>query len=105
VTKSAETVLSSITTAKFETWVVRQTQNKDAPNDAHRMEAINKHNIEDLQLFNSSTVDWPCTSRKGHGQPSGKLSDTACRSEHTCPQHACKLWDKQNVFLKTTLTA
>jgi len=64
VTDSDQTVLSAITTAMFETWVLQQMYNKDVPNDARRMEAIDKFNIKDLNPFNGSTVDWPGTLEK-----------------------------------------
>jgi len=64
MTDSDETVLSNITAAKFEMWVLQQMHNKDVPEDAGRMEAIDKFNIKDLNPFNGSTVDWPGTFRK-----------------------------------------
>jgi len=45
MTDSDQTVLSAITTAMFEMWVLQQMHKKDVPNDARRMEAIDKFNI------------------------------------------------------------
>jgi len=108
MTDSDQTVLSAITTKMFETWVLQQTHNKDVPNDAHRMEAIDKFNIKDLNPFNGSTVDWPGTFRKttqiikNWGMGDHLDSTFAPPGPNT---HAHKLWDKQNTFLKTALTA
>jgi len=109
MTKSTETVLSSITTAKFETWVLQQMQNKDVPNDARRMEVIDKYNIKDINPFNGSTVDWPGTFRKStqivKNWGMGDHLDSSVTPPVGVNTHAYKLWDKQNTFLKTALTA
>jgi len=108
VTGSDQTVLSAIATAMFEMWVLQQMHSKDVPNDARTMEAIDKFNIEDLNPFNGSTVDWPGTFRKmtqiikNWGMGDHLDSTVTPPGPNT---HAHKLWDKQNTFLKTALTA
>jgi len=108
VTDSDQTVLSAITTAMFEAWVLQQMHNKDMPNDARRMEAIDKFNIKDLNPFNGSTVDWPGTFRKTTQIVKNWGMGDHLDGTSTPPgpnTHAHKLWDKQNTFLKTALTA
>jgi len=108
MTDSDQTVLSAIITAMFETWVLQQMHIKDVPNDARRMEAIDKFNIKDLNPFNGSTVDWPGTFRKTTQIIKNWGMGDHLDSTVTPPgvnTHAHKLWDKQNTFLKTALTA
>jgi len=108
MTDSDQTVLSAIATAMFETWVLQQMHKKDVPNDARRMEAVDKFNIKDLNPFNGSTVDWTGTFRKTTQIIKNWGVSDHLDSTFTPPgpnTHAHKLWDKQNTFLKTALTA
>jgi len=108
MTDSDQTVLSAISTAMFEVWVLQEMHNEDMSNDARRMEAVDKFNIKDLNPIDGSTVDWPGTFRKTTQIVKNWGMGDHLNSTFTPPgpnTHAHKLWDKQNTFLKTALTA
>ena len=59
MTKSLATSMDTVTSATFETYVLRQVQNKNEPNYEKLMEAIDKFTLKDFPHFNGDTVNWP----------------------------------------------